>query len=327
MKAIVYTEYGPPEVLQLKEVEKPAPGDDEVLVKIHAASVNAADWHTLRGTPFLFRLMNGFLRPKPKARILGDDMAGQIEAVGRNVKQFQPGDEVFGFSNFGAFAEYRCVRENYLLKKSAKLTFEEAAAIPIAGITALQGLRDKGRIQAGQRVLINGAFGGVGTFAVQIAKSFGAEVTGVCSKGKLDLVRSIDTDHVVDYKREDFTTNVGRYDLIFAVGGDHPISVYKRALIPGGIFLCVGGFMRQYFQALLLGPFMSMVSSKKLGVVMPIPNQEDLTFLLKLYESGKVVPVIDKRYRLSEVPEAVRYLEDGNARGKLVITVESKDQS
>jgi NADPH:quinone reductase-like Zn-dependent oxidoreductase len=253
MKAIVYEEYGPPDVLQLKEVEKPIPSDDEVLVKIHTASVNAGDWHTLRGTPFLFRLMNGLLRPKLKAKILGDDMAGRVETVGRKIKQFQPGDEVFGFTNFGAFAEYRCVTEDYLALKPTKISFEQAAAVPIAAITALQGLRDKRQIQPEQKVLINGASGGVGTFAVQIAKSFGAEVTGVCSTSKLDMVRSMGADHVIDYTEEDFTRSGQRYDLILALGGDHSISDYKRALSPEGIFVCVGGSMAQYFQALLLG--------------------------------------------------------------------------
>ncbi len=322
MKAIIFEGYGSPEVLELKEVEKPTPKDDEVLVKIQAASVNAADWHTLRGTPFLFRLMNGLLRPKERAKILGDDMAGRVEAVGVDVKQFQPGDEVFGFSNFGAFAEYRCVAENYLVHKPANISFEEAAALPIVGITALQGLRDSGQIQSGQKVLINGASGGVGTLAVQIAKNFGAEVTGVCNTRKLDMVRSIGADHVIDYTVEDFSRSDQHYDLIFAIGGNHPISDYRRALNPEGIFVCVGGTMSQYFQALLLGPIISTMGSKKMGVVMPKPNQKDLEFLIELYTTGKVVPVIDRRYVLSEVPEAIRYVEEGHVQGKVVIIID-----
>jgi NADPH:quinone reductase-like Zn-dependent oxidoreductase len=325
MKAIVYEEYGPPGILQLKEVEKPIPSDDEVLVKIHAGSLNAGDWHALRGTPFLMRLMNGLLRPKRK--ILGDDIAGRVEAVGANVSQFQPGDEVFGISNFGAFAEYVCADDNLLALKPASMTFEEAAAVPMAAITALHGLRDQGRIQPGQKVLINGASGGVGTFAVQIAKSLGAEVTGVCSTRKLDMVRSIGADQVIDYTREDFTRSGQRYDLILAAGGYHPISDYRRALSPEGIYVCVGGSMAQYSQALLLGPLISMMGSKKMGVVMPKPNQKDYAFLIELVETDKVVPLIDRCFPLSEVPEALRYLEEGHARGKVVITVEHNNKT
>ena len=325
MKAIVYEKYGPPEVLQLTEVEKPSPKEDEVLVKVHAASINYSDWHVSRGESFLLRLMNGLLKPKHK--ILGDDIAGRVEAVGRNVKQFQPGDEVFGISDFDAFAEYVCVPENALALKPASMTFEEAAAVPMAGIIALQGLRDKGQIQSGQKVLINGASGGVGTFAVQIAKSFGAEVTGVCSTKKLDLVRSIGADQVIDYTREDFTKSGQRYDLILAAGGYHPISDYKRALSPEGIYVCPGGSMAQYFQALLLGPLISMMGSKKLGSMYGKPNQKDYVFLIELFEAGKVVPVIDRRYPLSEVPEALRYYGEGHARGKVVITVVPNDKT
>ncbi|NIM94510.1 MAG: zinc-binding dehydrogenase [Anaerolineales bacterium] len=320
MKAVVYEEYGPPEVLQLKEVEKPAPRDDEVLVKIRAASVNYGDWAALIGKPFLVRLMNGPRRPRNK--ILGDDIAGRVEAVGTKVKQFQPGDEVFGFSHFGAFAEYRCVPEDYLALKPTHISFEEAAVVPIAATTALQGLRDKGQIQSGQKVLINGASGGVGTFAVQIAKSFGAEVTGVCSTMKIDMVRALGADHVIDYTEEDFTKSEHRYDMILALGGYHSISDYARSLSQEGIYVCIGGTMAQYFQALLLGPFISMVGSKELGVAMPRPNQKDLALLMDLFEADKVVPIIDKRYPLSEVPEALRYFGSGHAKGKLVITVD-----
>jgi NADPH:quinone reductase-like Zn-dependent oxidoreductase len=300
MKAVVYTEFGPPDVLKLEEVQKPIPSDDQVLVKIRAASVNYGDWAALTGKPFLVRLMDGPLRPRNK--ILGDDIAGRVEAAGIEVKQFQPGDEVFGFSHFGAFAEHRCVPEDYLVLKPAYISFEEAAAVPIAAITALQGLRDKGQVQSGQKVLINGASGGVGTFAVQIAKSFGADVTGVCSTRKSDMVRSIGADHVIDYTEEDFTRTGQRYDLILSAGGYHPISDYKRALSPEGIYVCTGGSMAQYSQALLLGPVISMMGSRKMGVVLPKPNQNDLVFLMELFEAGKVVPVIDRTHKMGRSP-------------------------
>lgn len=323
MKAIVYHKYGPPDVLNLEEVRKPTPKEDEVLVKVHAASVNAADWHILRADPFLVRLMGvGLLKPKHK--ILGADVAGRVEAVSRNVKQFQPGDEVFGDlsgGGFGGFAEYVCASEDALALKPASISFEAAAAVPMAAVTALQGLRDKGQIQPGQKILINGASGGVGTFAVQIAKSFGAEVTGVCSTSKLDMVRSIGADHVIDYTQEDFTKNEQRYDLIFAANGYHPISDYRRALNPKGTYVMSGGSGAQMFQAVLLGPVMSMTGSKKMGNVMAKPNNNDLAIMKDLIESGKVVPVIDRRYPLGEVPEAIRYLEEGHARGKVVITI------
>ncbi|HXL38115.1 MAG TPA: NAD(P)-dependent alcohol dehydrogenase [Ktedonobacteraceae bacterium] len=321
MKAIVYHIYGSPDVLELKEVEKPTPQDDEVLIRINAASVNAADWHLMRGKPFLVRLM-GFGLLKPKHKILGTDIAGRVEAVGRNVKQFQPGDEVFG-SIRGGFAEYVCAREDSLVLKPANISFEEAAAVPIAAVTALQGLRDKGRIQPGQKVLINGASGGVGTFAVQIAKSFGTEVTAVCSTRNVDMVRSIGADQVIDYTQEDFTKNRQRYDLILAANGYHPISDYKRALSPRGTYVMSGGSsMAQLFQAMLLGPLISMTGSKKMGNLMAKLNQKDLVFMEELLEGGKVVPVIERRYPLSEVPEAIRYVEEGHAKGKVVITVE-----
>jgi NADPH:quinone reductase-like Zn-dependent oxidoreductase len=320
MRAIVFHNYGSPDVLKLEEVQKPTPRDSEVLVKVHAAALNAGDWHVLRGE-LLHRLVGTGLR-KPKQKILGDDIAGRVEAVGRNVKQFQSGDEVFGTCNYGGFAEYVCVpKTDWLALKPANISFEEAAAVPIAGITALQGLRDKGQVQSGQKVLINGASGGVGTFAVQIAKSFGAEVTGVCSNRKKDLVRSIGADHVIDYTQEDFTRSGKRYDMIFAAGGHHSILDYKRALDPEGTFVCVGGSATQYFQALFLGSMISMLGRKKMGVVMPMPNQKDLLYLMDLVEARKVVPAIDRCYLLSEVPEALRYLEQGRARGKVVITV------
>ena len=325
MKAIVYTKYGSPDVLDLEEIEKPTPKDGEVLVKVHAASANARDWRLLRADPFLVRLMGGGLL-KPKHNTLGSDIAGRVEAVGGNVKQFQPGDEVFGDLSGGGFggggfAEYVCASEDALALKPASLTFEEAAAAPMAAVTALQGLRDKGRIQPGQKVLINGASGGVGTFAVQIAKSFGAEVTGVCSTRKSDMVRALGADHVIDYTQEDFTRNGQRYDLILAVNGYRPISDYKRALNAKGIYVMVGGSTAQIFQALLLGPWMSMTGSKKMGALSAKPDQEDLVFVKELVEAGKVMPVIDRRYPLSEVGEALRYLEEGHAGGKVVITV------
>ncbi|MBV9227930.1 MAG: NAD(P)-dependent alcohol dehydrogenase [Chloroflexi bacterium] len=322
MKAVVYTQYGSPDVLQFKEVEKPTPKDDEVLIKVSAVAVNAADWRLLRADPFLARLYNGLL--KPKRTILGSDVAGRVEAVGRNVKQFQPGDEVFGdlFGYWGAFAEYVCVPEKTVVLKPANLTFEEAAAVPLAAVTALQGLRDKGQIQPGQKVLIQGAGGGVGTFAVQIAKAFGAEVTAVCSTKNVDIVRSIGADHVIDYTQEDFTKNGQHYDLILAVNGYHPISDYKRALSPRGRYVSTGGSMAQYYQTTLLGPWISMTGEKKMGYLAMKQNIKDLVFLKELLEGGKVVPVIDRRYPLSEVAEAIRYLEKGHARGKVVITVE-----
>jgi NADPH:quinone reductase-like Zn-dependent oxidoreductase len=327
MKAIVRTKYGSPDVLQLKEVEKPTPVDNEVLVKVHAASVNKADLYFLRG-PFLARLMGvGLLKPKNK--MLGADIAGQVEAVGGNVKQFQPGDEVFGWCGQRGFAEYVCAREHALVLKPANVTFEEAAAVPVAAITALQALRDKGHVQPGQKVLINGASGGVGTFGVQIAKSFGAEVTAVCSTKNLNNARSMGADHVIDYTRENFTKNGQSYDLIIAVNGYHSILDYRRALSPKGIYVLVGGsrVFAQIFQAVLLGRLISMTGSKKMGFMgIAKINQNDLAFLSELLEAGKVVPVIDRPYTLIEVPEAVRYFEEGHAKGKVVITLEHNPQ-
>jgi len=324
MKAIVREKYGSPDVLELKEVEKPTPKDNEVLVKVHAASVNYIDWQALTGESFFIRLTTGGIR-KPKHKILGDDLAGRVEAVGKNVKQFQPGDEIFGISDGGAFAEYRCAPKDNLALKPANMSFEEAAAIPTAAIPALRALRDRGQIQPGHKVLINGASGGVGTFAVQIAKSFGAEVTGVCSTSKLDMVRSIGADHVIDYTQEDFTQKDERYDMILAAGGYSSISDYKRALSPEGIYVFVGGSMTQFFQAALLGPLTSMTGSKKLGsLVVTKLDKDDFVHLIELFEAGKVVPVIDRRYPLSEVAEALRYYGEGHAQGKVVITVEKR---
>src|SRR5438552_4975685 len=279
MKAIVYHTYGSPDVLKLEEVEKPTHKDNEVLVKVHAASVNAGDWaHLLRGKPFLMRLM-GFGLLKPKHTILGSDIAGRVEEVGRNVTQFQSGDEVFGNtakSGFGGFAEYVAVPENALVLKPSNISFEEAAAVPQAALTALQGLRDKGHIQKGQKVLIHGASGGIGTFAVQLAKAFGADVTAVCSTRNVDIVGSIGADHVIDYTQEDFTKNGQRYDLILAVNGYHSISAYKRALTPSGVYVTTGGSNAQMFQAMLLGPLISRTGRQKMGNSAHKPNKKDL---------------------------------------------------
>jgi NADPH:quinone reductase-like Zn-dependent oxidoreductase len=322
MKAITATKYGLPDVLQLKEVERPTPKENEVLVKIHATSVNAADWHLLTADIFLVRLNAGLF--KSKYNILGCDIAGRIEAVGRDVKQFKPGEAVFGevfLHNYGGFAEYVTAPESVLALKPDNLSFDEAAAVPLAAITALQGLRDLGHIQSGQRVLINGASGGVGTFAVQIAKYFGAEVTAVCSTRNADLARTLGADHVIDYTKEDFTQNGQQYDLILAVNGYHPISAYRRALTPKGVYVMVGGTLAQAFQAMLLGPGMTKKGGQQLGTLTLKPNPKDMPLLKELLETGKVVPVIDRRYSLSEVPDALRYFGEGHAKGKVVITV------
>jgi len=321
MKAMVYTKYGTPDVLQLKEVEKPGPEDNEVLIKVHAASVNSWDWDLLRGTPFVNRLMFGLLKPKV---ILGCDIAGRVEVVGRNVKQLQPDDEVFGDLSgcgWGGFAEYVCARENALALKPACLTFEQAAAVPQAALLALQGLRYKGQIQPGQKILINGAGGGVGTFAVQMAKSLGAEVTGVDSTQKLEVVRSLGADHVIDYTQEDFTKNGKPYDMILDVAGFRSIYDYRRALGPGGVYVMIGGSSALVFQLMFLGPWISMVGSKKMGILLHKPNK-GLDFITGLFEAGKVEPVIDRRYPLSEAADALRYFGAGLARGKVVITLE-----
>ncbi len=328
MKAIVWTQYGPPEVLQFKEVAKPAPKDNEVLVKVHAASVNTLDL-AMRG-PFLARIITGGLL-KPKDQRLGVDLSGRVEAVGSNVRQFQPGDEVFG-RGLGAFAEYACAREDAVVVKPANLSFDAAAAVPVAALTSLQGLRDKGQIQPGQQVLIHGASGGVGTFAVQIAKAFGAEVTAVCSTRNVDLVRSMGADQVIDYTQEDCTRNGQRYDLILAVNGYQPILAYRRALRPEGVYVLVGASKAHVYQALLqallLGPVISRTGRQKMGFLgITKPNQKDLVFVKELLEAGKVVPVIERRYPLRETAEALRYLEEGHARGKVVITVDQNDNT
>jgi NADPH:quinone reductase-like Zn-dependent oxidoreductase len=322
MKAVVYTRYGSPDVLQLKEMPKPALKDDGVLVKVHAAAANPADWHLMRGTPFFVRFEAGF--PRPKNPVLGVDIAGRVEAVGSGVTRFRPGDDVFGGISPGGFAEYAAIPEDSLALKPAALSFEEAAAVPGVGFTALQGLRDHGRIQAGQNVLINGASGGVGTVAVQLAKSYGAEVTGVCSTRNLDMVRSLGADHVVDYTREDFTRNGQPYDLIFCAVGNRSVADYRRALSPNGRCV-VSGFTtlaHLLIQVTLLGSWVSRTGSKKIGHMgTAIPNQQDLITIKELFETGQIVPVIDRCYPLSETAEAIRYLEAGHARGKVVITV------
>jgi NADPH:quinone reductase-like Zn-dependent oxidoreductase len=320
MKAIVYREYGPPDVLQLTDVATPVPRDDEALIRVRAASVNALDWRLMRGKPLPTRLLIGGLR-KPKATGVGRDVAGRVEAVGRNVTRFKPGDEVFGVCP-GAFAEYACALQDKLAMKPANISFEDAAALPVAATTALQGLRDSGRIQRGHRVLVDGASGGVGTFAVQIAKSFGAEVTAVCSTRNVDTARSIGADHVIDYTREDFTRNGQCYDLILAANAYHSIFDYRRALAPAGSYVMAGGGWAQILQAMALGPLLSRIGTKKMCFLIARIDSKDLLVLSDLLEAGAVVPVIDRRYALSEVAEAVRYLEEEHARGKVVITLE-----
>jgi NADPH:quinone reductase-like Zn-dependent oxidoreductase len=329
MKAAIYTRYGPPDVVQMAEVEKPVPRDDEVLIRVRAAAVNPYDWHFMRGEPYPVRIAAGGLR-KPKDSRLGADVAGEIEAAGRNIAQFKPGDAVFG-SCKGAFAEYACASESNLAMKPDNVTFEQAASVPIAAFTALQGLRrggltKDGKIQSGHKVLINGAAGGVGTFAVQIAKSFGAVVTGVCSTRNVEMVRSIGADQVVDYTQEDFTKSARRYDVVLDCVGNHSFSECRRVMNPRGIYVGAGGTsdnwmivpLTRAIKALVLSWFVS----QKQVMVLAKPSKEDLTFMGELMAIGKVTPVIDKRYGLSEVREAVRYLEAGHARGKVVITVD-----
>ncbi|MBI1276873.1 MAG: zinc-binding dehydrogenase [Anaerolineaceae bacterium] len=324
MKAIVYSQYGSPDVLQLQDIEKPTPKDNEVLIKIQAASANPADWHTMRGEPFLARLVNGLF--KPKSPRLGADLAGTVEAVGRNVTQFKAGDEVFGelsLSGMGSFAEYVAVDEQAALTlKPTNLTFEQAASVPLAGFTALQGLRDAGHIQAGQKVLVNGASGGVGTLAVQMAKAYGAEVTGVCSGRNLELVRSIGADAVIDYTKEDFTQTSQKYDLIYCAVGNRSITDYKAALNPKGVCV-IAGFtnLKLLFSHMLIAP-RRVSDGKRVGLMETAhPNKKDLLVIKELLETEKIKPVIDKRYPLSETAEAIRYLETGRARGKVVINV------
>jgi NADPH:quinone reductase-like Zn-dependent oxidoreductase len=327
MKAIVYTKYGPPDVLQLKEVEKPMPKYNEVLIRIHAATVGLSDLMTRKGAPFFARFFTGLIMPKNP--IPGAEFAGEIEAVGKDVKLFRKGDQVFGadLSGLGAYAEYKCLPEDGVLAiKPANVTWEEAA--PVCGaLAAWNFLTDQATIQSGQKVLINGASGSIGTTAVQIAKSFGAEVTAVCSTRNLDLVRSLGADYVIDYTKEDFTKNGKRYDLILATVGYRSIFDYRRALSPRGIYVVTGGSLAQVFQPMLLRSFVSMTGSKKMTNMTVRPNQEDLVFIKELIEVGKVKPVIDKRYPLGRVAEALRYYGEGHAQGKVIITVESSDKT
>jgi NADPH:quinone reductase-like Zn-dependent oxidoreductase len=322
MKAMVYSNYGSPDVLECEEIEKPTPGDNEVLIKVRAASVNPLDYHLSKGRPYVVRIFFGLRKPKARP---GRDVAGQIEAVGRNVTQFKPGDEVFG-TCLGAFAEYVCASERALVMKPDNVTFEQAASAPLAAYTALQGLRDKGRIQPAQKVLINGAAGGVGTFAVQIAKWFGAHVTGVCSTRNVNMVRSIGADCVIDYTQEDFTNSGQVYDLIFDLVANHPLLACRRVLNPKGIYIAAGVLALRSLTSILarsIAPFVfSPFVSQNFVFFLARRSKEDLTIVRELMVAGKVTPVIDRCYRLSEVPEAVRYLEEGHARGKVVITLE-----
>ena len=327
MRAIVYHDYGSPDVLRLEEIDRPVPSDDQMLVKVRAASVNPLDWHFMEGSPYVGRLM-AFGLFAPNVTRLGTDFAGTVEAVGKNITLFKPGDEVFG-GKTGSFAEYVCVRQDRAVAlKPANLTFEQAAAAPIAAITALQALRDKGKVQPGQKVLINGASGGVGTFAVQIARSFGADVTGVCSTKNLEMVRSIGANQVIDYTKEDFTQGGQRYDLILDNVGNRSLLEIRRVLAPQGKYVLIGGGgvddgrwvgpLFRLVKALLLSPFVS----QQMGMMLAEFNPQDLATLGDLMKEGKVTPVIDRRYKLSEVPAALAYLEQGHARGKVVITVD-----
>lgn len=325
MKAFVFPRYGSPDVLECIEVDKPTPNEDQVLVKIQTASANPLDWHRMRADPFIVRLDEGFRKPKDPQ--IGADIAGRVEAVGSNVTQFKVGDEVFGDIGAGGFAEYALTKANNLALKPANVSFEDVAAVPVAALTALQGLRDKGQIKAGQKVLINGASGGVGTYAVQIAKSYGAEVTGVCSTRNLELVRSIGADHVIDYTKEDFTKKGQRYDLILDAVGNCSFAAYRRTLTPNGICV-VAGFTtlpRMLFHVVLLGSIASKFGNKKIGTMLADIEQKDLELLAELLESGKVTSVIDRRYPFSEMPEAIRYLETGRARGKVIINIGSSE--
>jgi NADPH:quinone reductase-like Zn-dependent oxidoreductase len=320
VEAMVYTRYGSPDVLQLTEVARPAPKDDEVLIKVHAVSVNRSDWEGLTGKPLYARI--GGLR-NPRGQILGSDVSGRVELAGRRIRHFQPGDDVFGdiLGQGGGFAEYVCARERTLAPKPVGMTFEEAAAIPQAGVIALQGIRARGQLQPGQRVLINGAGGGAGTFAVQLAKLAGADVTGVDHTEKLDFMHSLGADHVIDYTREDFTKTGDRYDLILDVVAHRSVFAYRRALRPNGRYFFVGGSVATLFQILLLGPGIGRPAGKQIRLLVVQPNRNDLVALTQLCEAGKVAPMIDRRYPLREVPEALRYLGEGRVKGKIVITI------
>lgn len=320
MKAIRYETYGPPETLQLKEADVPAPGNRQVLVKVHAASINAMDWRRFAMPSIMTRLFTGGWF-KPKDALIGTDVAGRVEAIGEHVTRFKPGDEVFGFAH-GSFAEYALSRESNLTLKPANRSFEEAAATPVAALTALQGLRDAGKIQRGQKVLIHGASGGVGSFAIQIAKYYGGEVAAVCSTKSLEMARSIGADHVIDYTREDFARKVERYDLIFAVNGYRSLFAYKRALRPQGIYVCAGGALLQFIQAMVFGPLMSTQGGRQMrSMGIAKVNQEDLVFLAELLGACALHPVIDRRYPLSDIVEAIRYMEGIHPQGKVVVQI------
>jgi NADPH:quinone reductase-like Zn-dependent oxidoreductase len=324
MKAIVYTKYGNPDVLRLKEVDRPTPKDNEVLIKVKAVSVNRSDWENLTGSP-LYARFGGLLRPRHK--ILGSDIAGRVEMIGRNTSRFQPGDEVFGDTSFrmSGFAEYVCALEETLVMKPASMTFEEAATIPQGAVIALQGIRDKGQIQSGHKVLINGAGGGAGMFAVQLAKLYGAEVTGVDNAGKLDFMRSLGADHVIDYTKEDFAKNGQEYDLILDVIANRSVFAIKRALRPNGSYFAVGDAAARLFQILILGPWIRRTSGKKIRIMAVKPSLEDLVLVTELCKTRKIVLFIDKRYSLIEVPEALQYLSQGHVKGKCVINVSNLD--
>jgi len=326
MKAIYRPTHGSPDVLELREVEKPVPKNDEVLIRVHASSVNPLDWHFMRGSPFFMRLMEGLTMPKRP--ILGSDAAGVVEAVGKDVTRFEPGDEVWGQSTHGgALAEYACARESRLVRKPAGSSFEEVASIPVAGITALQGLVDHGNVQPGQKVLLNGASGGVGTFAVQLAKAFGAEVTGVCSTRNLDLVRSIGADHVIDYTQEDYTRTGRHYELILDLVGNRSVKDHKRILGPRGTCVNIGfTSLGRMFRNALAAPAASSKSGRTFTSFTASVSSKDLESFNALLESGKLEPVIDRRYPLRESAEAIRYLETGRARGKVVIVVRGQGQ-
>ncbi|MBX0329675.1 NAD(P)-dependent alcohol dehydrogenase [Oscillochloris sp. ZM17-4] len=322
MKAMVYHRYGPPDVLTCADVPQPTPGDNEVLVRVHAAGVNAGDWHLLRGSPFLVRLMFGLRRPKRP--IIGSDVAGQIDAVGSKVTRLKPGDAVFGelsSSGFGAFAEYACAREEALVRKPDNLSFAEAAGVPLAALTALQGLRDVGQIQPGQKVLVNGASGGVGSFAVQLARSLGAEVTGVCSTSKVDMVRALGPDHVIDYTQEDVTRSGRQYDLILDAAAYRPFSDYQRALTPTGTYVLVGGATKRLLQVMIMGAMRSKKGGQQFKTFILQSKLTNLQFIKELVEAGKLKPAIDRCYPLEELPTALRQLEAGQARGKAVIAL------
>jgi len=321
MKAVYRTKYGSADALELRDIDKPVPGENQLLIKVCAASVNPLDWHVMRGEPFLIRLM-GFGLLKPKHQVIGADLAGRVEAVGKNVTQFKVGDDVFG-SSMGAFAEYACIREDRVARKQATVTYEQAAAVPVAGLTALQALRDQGRIREGQHVLINGASGGVGTFAVQIARAMGAEVTGVCSGRNAEMVQSIGADHVIDYTRVDYWTGKEKYDLIVDNAAFYSIGKPLRVLKSTGVYVGVGGSSStaSVLQALVFNPIIAKMKGKKVKTFIANENQTDLVFMNELLESGKVTPVIDRTYSLAETPQAISYVEEGHTRGKVVITI------